>query len=315
VRRRAAAFFFVVSVACSAGLAAVASVAAPVGAATDPLTAVTVSTDTTVKPKVEVDTPFAVKKTANSVVAPGTGEALAAGQTITFDYVLVDGRTGKQIQTSYGRTPASLALDATKTAPQLVTGLTGQMVGSRVMIAIAPKDGLAAKLTAKNVKKTDTLVFVIDVKGVRTPLTRATGDAVAPVAGLPAVALADTGAPTVTIPSGATAPTSLVVQPLIKGTGPAITAAQTLSLNYQVVIWSSGKVLESTWAAGGPTAIQLEASGVISGWKKGLVGQTVGSQVLLVVPPDEGYGAGGSSDGTIKGTDTLVFVIDILDAY
>jgi peptidylprolyl isomerase len=54
---------------------------------------------------------------------------------------------------------------------------------------------------------------------------------------------------------------------------------------------------------------------VIPAWDEGLVGQTVGSQVLLVVPPAKGYGASGSSDGKVKGTDTLVFVIDILDAY
>ncbi len=35
--------------------------------------------------------------------------------------------------------------------------------------------------------------------------------------------------------------------------------------------------------------------------------------MLLVIPPDKGYPQG-SPDGSIKGTDTLVFVIDILDA-
>ncbi len=54
---------------------------------------------------------------------------------------------------------------------------------------------------------------------------------------------------------------------------------------------------------------------VIAGWDEGLVGQTVGSQVLLVVPPDKGYGTAGNTDAGIKGTDTLVFVVDILDAY
>ena len=53
---------------------------------------------------------------------------------------------------------------------------------------------------------------------------------------------------------------------------------------------------------------------VISGWDLGLVGQTVGSQVILVIPPDQGYGAEGYDSAGIKGTDTLVFVIDILDA-
>ena len=53
---------------------------------------------------------------------------------------------------------------------------------------------------------------------------------------------------------------------------------------------------------------------MIAGWDEGLVGQTVGSQVLLVVPPDKGYGKDGQPSAGIKGTDTLVFVVDILDA-
>ncbi len=290
------------------GAAAVSVVATPAGAATDPLSAVKVSTDTASKPTVKFSTPFAIKKTADSTVAAGTGAALAAGQTITFDYVLVDGRTGKQVQTS-------LVLDAAKTNKQLVTALTGKTVGSRVLLAIAPKDGLAKKITAKNVKKDDTLLFVVDVKGVRTPLARATGDAVAPVAGLPTVTLADNGKPTITIPSGVAAPTSLVVQPLIKGTGPVVQAGQTISVHYTGVIYDGGKQFDSSWDRGTPADFVIGKGQVIPGWDEGLVGQTVGSQVLLVIPPDKGYGTQGQSSAGIKGTDTLVFVVDILDAY
>jgi peptidylprolyl isomerase len=32
----------------------------------------------------------------------------------------------------------------------------------------------------------------------------------------------------------------------------------------------------------------------------------------MVVPPAQGYGEKGSPDGTIKGDDTLIFVVDIL---
>jgi peptidylprolyl isomerase len=280
------------------------------------LDAVAVSTDTASKPTVKFDEPFAIKKTADSTVAAGTGEALAAGQTITFDYVLVDGRTGKQIQTSYGATPASLVLDAAKTNKQLVTSLTGKTVGSRVLVAIAPKDGLAKRLKSKKVKKDDTLLFVIDVESVRTPLARATGDAVAPVDGQPTVTLdAATGKPTITIPSGVAAPTSLVVQPLIKGTGPVVTAGQTISVHYTGVVYDGGKQFDSSWDRGTPADFVIGKGQVIAGWDEGLVGQTVGSQVLLVVPPDKGYGAQGNSQAGIKGTDALVFVVDILDAY
>ena len=34
----------------------------------------------------------------------------------------------------------------------------------------------------------------------------------------------------------------------------------------------------------------------------------------LVVPPAEGYGKKGNSQAGIQGTDTLVFVVDIIDA-
>ena len=53
---------------------------------------------------------------------------------------------------------------------------------------------------------------------------------------------------------------------------------------------------------------------MISGWDTGLAGQTVGSRVMLVIPPKDGFGSTGSSQGGITGTDTLVFVVDIIDA-
>ena len=53
---------------------------------------------------------------------------------------------------------------------------------------------------------------------------------------------------------------------------------------------------------------------VIPGWDKGLTGQTVGSRVMLSVPPAQGYGSAGASQAGINGKDTLVFVVDIIDA-
>jgi peptidylprolyl isomerase len=58
----------------------------------------------------------------------------------------------------------------------------------------------------------------------------------------------------------------------------------------------------------------IGAGRVIPAWDKGLVGKKIGSQVLLIVPPGEGYGAEGAPSVGISGTDTLVFVVDILDA-
>ena len=41
----------------------------------------------------------------------------------------------------------------------------------------------------------------------------------------------------------------------------------------------------------------------------------MGSRVLLVVPPADGYGKAGNPQAKIKGTDTLVFVVDLLGAF
>ena len=79
--------------------------------------------------------------------------------------------------------------------------------------------------------------------------------------------------------------------------------------------WCLQANLWDGWDRGAPLDTVIGKRQVIAGWDEGLVGQTVGSQILLVVPPDKGYGNAGTSDGKVKATDTLVFVIDILDAY
>src|SRR5205823_6853621 len=45
-----------------------------------------------------------------------------------------------------------------------------------------------------------------------------------------------------------------------------------------------------------------------------LAGQRVGSRVLEVVPPKDGFGRRGDASVNVTGTDTLVFVFDILAA-
>lgn len=92
---------------------------------------------------------------------------------------------------------------------------------------------------------------------------------------------------------------------------------------YTGVRWRDGNEFDSSWKAGrGPFATRLAVSdpktgepGVIKGWVDGLIGRRVGSRILLIVPPNLGYGAAGYEAGGITGTDTVVFVIDILGAY
>jgi peptidylprolyl isomerase len=308
VRRRLLVLFAVLVGAATVVVGASAASAAGVG-----LDAVTVAGNPGEKPTVTFAKPFSVKASTSVERTPGTGDEAATGSQLLFDYVILNGRTGAEVETSYGKSPVTLVLDKS-TQPALVDGLIGASAGSRVLVAVAPKDGLAKNGAAVGVKKNDTLLFVMDVKGVTTPptpLPRATGTAVVPPAGLPAVTLAGNGAPTITMPK-TDPPANLVVQPLIQGDGAVVQAGDTITVHYTGVIWKSAKTFDSSWKRSQPAQFAIGTSQVIAGWDEGLVGQTVGSQVLLVVPPDKGYGAGGNSQAGIKGTDTLVFVVDIL---
>ena len=142
-------------------------------------------------------------------------------------------------------------------------------------------------------------------------LTVPAGTPVTPPAGLPTVKLDDKGAPTIT-PVKTAAPTSLVVQPLIQGSGATVASGQSITVQYSGWLWD-GTAFDSSWTKGTPlSGLTIGQNQVIKGWDQGLVGQKVGSQVLLIIPPSLGYGA--TAQGTIPANSTLVFVVDILAA-
>ena len=115
-------------------------------------------------------------------------------------------------------------------------------------------------------------------------------------------------------PGKTTAPKTLQVKTLIKGTGAVVKKGHDIAVQYTGVIWRTGKVFDSSWSRNTPLTTVIGEGQVITGWDTGLVGQTVGSRVLLVIPPADGYGSAGASQAGINGTDTLVFVVDILAA-
>jgi peptidylprolyl isomerase len=262
-----------------------------------------------------VHQPFATTRTTRRILTPGKGSAVEPGQSVTIDYVGVNGADGKEFDTSFGKADkATFTLDENQIIKGMVTGLTGVAVGSRVLVAIPPADGYGTSgAPSAGIGPTDTLVFVIDVKSAATVLARATGTTIKPKKGLPTVTLSKIGAPTIKIPSSK-APSSLVIQPLIQGKGDKVVKGQTITVKYTGVIWPGGKVFDNTtWQKNSPAALPIGVGKVITGWDQGLVGQRVGSQILLVVPPDKGYGVAGKAEAGIKGTDTLVFVVDILE--
>ena len=273
--------------------AAAASTASPADVAA--LAAVKVDGDAGAQPKFTFTQPFAVTAIVSRLIAPGTGAKLADGQILAVHYYAVNGTDGKDLGTSYGATTVALTMGDKNNGTEMNAALAGQKIGARILFGVPGAES--------------TEVMLIEIVGAKTVPDRAEGAAVAPVAGLPTVALAADGTPTLTPVTGA-APTALVSQPLIKGTGAAVTDGQTVTVNYSGWLWDGTK-FDSSWG-GAKFTSALKSGSIIDGWIKGLVGQTVGSQVLLVIPPDLAYGA--KEQGTIPANSTLVFVVDILDA-
>lgn len=259
---------------------------------------------------------LAADETESKVVTAGDGAELGGTELISFDYATFSGETAEEVGSSYASNPVGLDLGDETVLPGLRSGLTGHKIGSRVLLAIPPKDGFGeAGNPSLGIQAEDTIVFLIDIISAVTPLEEATGTAVAPVAGMPTVEVTAGEPATITIPEGFAAPDKTVVQPLIQGEGAEVASGQTIRVAYTGVTPRNGETFDSSAnSPTGYTEFQIGVGRVIKGWDTGLVGQKVGSRVLLVIPAAEGYGEAGSPP-SIEGGDTLVFVVDILAAY
>jgi FKBP-type peptidyl-prolyl cis-trans isomerase len=253
----------------------------------------------------------------------GSGSTLTATDAFLGNYVVYswDGTSHALKGSTYG-TGETPTLFSTPLLTGLTKALVGKKVGSRVLAVIPPALGFGSSGNSQaGITGTTTLVFVIDVLKAYPGTEGATGTTVAHGGGdLPAVTEPATAgtAPTVTMPaSSVKPPATLQVQTLIKGSGPKVVAGDYLVAQYVGYIWRTGKVFDSSWSRKTPFGFEIGANPaqVITGWDTGLLGQTVGSRVLLVIPPKDGYGSSGASQAGITGTDTLVFVVDIVDAY
>ena len=127
---------------------------------------------------------------------------------------------------------------------------------------------------------------------------------------LPQIIRAANGAPSVDF-VGAVMPDGLVVEVLEAGTGAPVVERQSITVHYTGWLWD-GAQFDSSWDRGEPISFGIARGSLIDGWVDGLVGQPVGSKVLLVVPPEAGYGD--RNMGPIPGGSTLVFVVDVLEA-
>lgn len=268
---------------------------------------VSVTGDFGVAPTVNFPTPVTTNTIERSELIKGTGPTVSTGDLVLVNFTMMSGESAEAAE--YTSAPGPIAL-TDKTAPALTEGLQCVTVGSRVVIVSSATDvGLDAASFPESI------VLVVDV--VDAYPSKAYGTPQIPQAGMPAVVTAPDGTPGVTVPKN-DAPTTLAVNVLQQGDGQRVNAGDKVVVKYTALLWSSRDVFFSTWSDGTAHLISLSppdappaTSGTpTEGFTKGLVGQSVGSQVLLVVPPELGFGSN-PIQGVPSGS-TLIYVVDIL---
>ncbi|MGW6908063.1 FKBP-type peptidyl-prolyl cis-trans isomerase [Streptomyces sp. NPDC054940] len=107
----------------------------------------------------------------------------------------------------------------------------------------------------------------------------------------------------------------LAVKTVIAGGGKVVAENDYIQAHYLGQIWDTAKVFANSYDAKTAALVPLVQGQIYEGWRFGLAGKKVGSRVEMAVPPTWGYGTEGNAQAGIKGTDTLVFVVDIEDSF
>ncbi len=246
-------------------------------------------------PELTYSTPLDVPESESQVVWAGDGPTVAVGDTVLLDIYAQNALDGSQIKSTFFDLPEIFEVTPEALGENLYEAVLGQQAGARLLLL---DDG----------GEDFPIVLVLDVLA-----GRAAGEPREAEEGFPTVKLADTGEPRVKIPKALrkTSPDELMVRALVRGSGRQVKEGQTVIVQYKAVSWSDGKVIDSTWEElRTPFTTIVGDSGPIPAWDEALIEQSVGSQILMVAPPELAYE--GSSQAWAD--DAIVFVIDILYA-
>lgn len=265
---------------------------APSGDATD---AVTVTGEFGAVPTVDFTAPLAVDETERVVVEQG--DEVAAGTLVTAAYALFNGTTGEQLE-SFGwgadELPTYFRGDYDNLGPGFAKTIGCLGPGSRVVGVIPGDEGFGDSAAQVGLDPEDPLVFVVDILGDAawtTDLPDVGGTAEAPTVTLPAIAPI----------------TDLRIAVLEEGDGEVVGPYDSVTVNYLGTAWETGEIFDSSFERGTPATFSVQ--GVVQGFSQALIGQKVGSRVIVTMPPALGYGA---SAGHELQNSTLVFLIDIV---
>lgn len=245
----------------------------------------------------EFSTPLEASDIERTVLDEGDGEDTTAGQTVDALITLYLGKDGKAL----GSESVSLKVGDSSMIQAFTAGIDCVPLGSRVVVTAPAKDMYGEQGNPNlGIGADDSLVIVTDVIGLKEQLVPAAWKADAAK-----VSFDDQGKPTLKLPKGKPAK-DLLLKVLRPGDGAVVAAGDSVTLDYQGTSWDTGKIFDQSY---GKAPATFATDQVVEGFGAALVGQKVGTRLVVTIPPKYAYGEEGA--GSELSGQTLVFVIEI----
>lgn len=249
---------------------------------------VEVSDDTSTEPVVNFTAPLEIDQLEVTTLVEGDGPELADGDLVLVQALLLDAVSKEVHINTWLSEPRAMHLTVSEAGEGLYTALLGAQPGARILLKEPPTED---ELNSGRVVVLD--VLPSQVAGAENE----------PRDDLPSVEINPETGPEITINQGLEVPSETVSQTLVKGEGRQVRPGQIVTMNYHGVRWEDGVVIDTTWDDDHlPRSYQVGVGELPAGLESGIVEQRIGSRIMLVLPPTEGY----PSEGV------TVFVLELL---
>ncbi len=304
------------------------------GGGSDRLDAVEISGEVGTTPDVTWKSQMRADEAEVEVVTTGEGAAVEDGDTVFVNYWVGNGFTEDTVLDTYtgdaaGAVPITVGGEVTPPQTQnpteaeiarylldsFVSGQieAGDTEGTRKAVTVNSSEVVGFGGGGLNIGNEDALLVVIDLDSM--PLSGPEGTQVKRPPFVPGIVLKKKLPGSLDFSKTPEPTGKLQVGTLVKGEGELVKKGDTIVVDYLGQVFDGKEPFDESYSRGTPLITEIGTEGgVIDGWDQGLVGVPVGSRVVLVIPPDLGYGPEGNPGAGIKGTDTLYFVVDILGA-
>lgn len=251
-------------------------------------------------PNATFETPLEAEELERSILIEGDGDPTEPGDAVDVVLTMYSATSGEQLISQ----PASLGVGETSLLTAFRAAVDCVPIGTRTA-TVAPASDVYGDQGNESigVEPGEAVVIVADVTGItEEPAPAEPGEWTENV---PEVTFNGEESPTVVIPDAPASP-ELLLKVLEEGDGETVEAGDQVSVRYQGLNWETKEIFDQSYP-GEPVTFGTDQ--VIAGFGGALVGQKVGTKLIVTIPPEYGYGTDPAAHQL--GGQTLVFVVEI----